>query len=105
MDLINREIQSPIETDASLRIWLEDALIRRPGPDEVIVWVEAAPLNLSGQILLLGPVDSSTLRQLGPADRPIIEGLGAAMLIGRTVAIRGKPGTYWSTRPSGRPIV
>ncbi len=74
MDSNNREIRSLIDADGSLRIWLEDVAIREPAPDEVLVRVEAAPLNPSDQILLLGPADPSTLRQTGPADRPVIEG-------------------------------
>ena len=74
MDIINREIRSLIDSDGRLRIWLEDVAVREPGPDEVLVRIEAAPLNPSDQILLLGPADPSTLRQTGPADRPVIEG-------------------------------
>lgn len=72
---MNRELRSLIDGEGRLRIWLEDAAIREPGADEVLVRIEAAPLNPSDQILLLGPVDPSTLRQAGPADRPVIEGL------------------------------
>ncbi len=123
---INRGVRSLIDAEGRLRIWLEDCAIQEPGADEVLVRVEAAPLNPSDQILLLGPVDSSTLRQVGPADRPVIEGFvprerlasiagrlgqslpvgneGAGTVVkagsdevlpvGRTVAIRGTPGTY-----------
>ena len=75
MKSINREIRSLIDADGRLRIWLEDGMIREPGADEVLVRLEAAPLNPSDQILLLGPVEPSTLRQVGSADRPVIEGL------------------------------
>ena len=75
MKIINREIRSLIDADGRLRIWLEDGMIREPGADELLVRVEAAPLNPSDQILLLGPVEPSTLRQVGSTDRPVIEGL------------------------------
>lgn len=126
MVFINREVRSLIDADGRLRIWLEDAEIQEPNADEVLVRVEAGPLNPSDQILLLGPVDPSTLRQVGSADQPVIEGfvprerlasiagrLGQALPVGnegagtvvkagsdgvlpvgRTVAIRGTPGTY-----------
>lgn len=126
MVFINREIRSLIDAEGRLRIRLEDAEIQEPSADEVLVRVEAAPLNPSDQILLLGPVDPSTLRQVGSADQPVIEGfvprerlasiagrLGQALPVGnegagtvvkagsdgvlpvgRTVAIRGAPGTY-----------
>ena len=75
MNSINREIRSLIGVDGRLQIWLEDGMIRQPLADEVLVRVEAAPLNPSDQILLLGPTDPSALRQVGSADRPVIEGL------------------------------
>ena len=74
MNSTNREIRSLIDADGCLQVWLEDGMIRQPGEDEVLVRVEAAPLNPSDQILLLGPADPSTLRQVGSADRPVIEG-------------------------------
>ena len=74
MDLLNREVRSLIDAEGRLRIWLEEVETREPGAEEVLVRVEAAPLNPSDQILLLGPSDPSTLRQVGVSDRPVIEG-------------------------------
>jgi len=43
-----------------------------PGPGEVIVRIEAAPLNPSDLGLLTGPADLATLEQGGTADRPVL---------------------------------
>ena len=74
MDPINSQVRSLIDAGGRLRVWLEDGETRAPGAGEVLVRVEAAPLNPSDQILLWGPADPSTLRQVGSADRPVIEG-------------------------------
>jgi len=43
-----------------------------PGPGEVIVRIEAAPLNPSDLGLLTGPADLATLEQGGTAHRPVL---------------------------------
>ncbi|MDA8752591.1 hypothetical protein N9M39_00360, partial [Halieaceae bacterium] len=42
------------------------------GPDEVRVWVEAAPVNPSDLGLLLGPADRSSIQVSGSAARPVV---------------------------------
>lgn len=61
MPLIGRELRSTIDTDGRLTLSLEEVEIGEPGSDEVIVRVEAAPINPSDLGLLLGPADMSTL--------------------------------------------
>ena len=68
------EIRSRISREGELRLWLEEVPLPRPSPNELVVRVEAAPLNPSDQILMLGSVDPTTLRASGTVDRPIIEG-------------------------------
>jgi NADPH:quinone reductase-like Zn-dependent oxidoreductase len=46
--------------------------IPAPGPDEVVVQIEAAPLNPSDLSLVLGPADISSARQSGSAERPVV---------------------------------
>jgi NADPH2:quinone reductase len=71
----NIEVRSRISHDGALRIWLEPQVQAAPGPDEILVRIEAAPLNPSDQILLLGPVDLGSLRAYrGDDDMPVIEG-------------------------------
>lgn len=74
LDLRNVEVRTRIDHDGHLRIWLQDVAIQAPGRDEVLVRMEAAPLNPSDQLLLFGPVDAATLKQSGTAQQPVIEG-------------------------------
>jgi hypothetical protein len=62
MTLIGREMRSTIGEDGTLTLSLEEVVIGDPAEDEVIVRVEAAPINPSDFGLLLGPADGSTLR-------------------------------------------
>jgi NADPH:quinone reductase len=49
-----------------------DVPIPKPGPDDVLVRVEAAPLNPSDLALLIGPADMATARVSGTAQRPVV---------------------------------
>ena len=63
------ELRSTV-TEGELRLHLERVRIDAPGDDEVIVRVEAAPINPSDLGLLLGPADLSTMQAGGTADLP-----------------------------------
>jgi len=66
------ELRSTISSDAKLTLSLEPVTLSPPGPDELIVRVEAAPVNPSDLFLLLGPADLSTLQAGGTAERPTL---------------------------------
>jgi NADPH2:quinone reductase len=68
------EIRSRVSREGELKLWLEEVPLPRPRPNELVVRVEAAPLNPSDQILMLGSVDLTSLRAGGTVNRPIIEG-------------------------------
>lgn len=68
-----RELRSTAREDGVLRLSLEAVTLDAPGPDEVIVKVEAAPINPSDLGLLLGPADLSTLRSAGTVESPALE--------------------------------
>lgn len=68
------EIRSRISRAGELKLWLEEVPLPKPRASELVVRVEAAPLNPSDQLLMLGSVDLKTLRASGTANRPIIEG-------------------------------
>jgi NADPH:quinone reductase-like Zn-dependent oxidoreductase len=72
--MTNLEMRTQIDGDGHLRIWLEECDVRTPAADEIVVRIDVAPLNPSDQILLLGPVDPSTLRETRVHGRPAIEG-------------------------------
>jgi NADPH:quinone reductase-like Zn-dependent oxidoreductase len=65
------EIRSRISPGGTLELFLAETVIGEPAPDEVIVRIEAAPLNPSDIGTLLGPAELSSFRALGSAERPI----------------------------------
>lgn len=58
-------LRSTVTADGLLRLALDTIETGEPGPDEVIVRVEAAPINPSDLGLLLGPADVETMRAEG----------------------------------------
>jgi NADPH2:quinone reductase len=66
------QLRSTVTSDNTLELTLVDVPIPEPGPDEVLVQVEAAPLNPSDLALLFGPADLSTARSAGPDDKPVV---------------------------------
>ena len=72
MTVTGRELRSTVTDDGTLRLTLEDVALEPPSADEVIVKVEAAPINPSDIGLLLGPANVSTLRASGTAERPAV---------------------------------
>ena len=66
------ELRSLVTPEGELRLSLDDTTLPAPGADEVLVRVEAAPINPSDLGLLLGPADLATMRAGGTADRPTL---------------------------------
>ena len=60
--LTAHELRSLVTSDGRLKLSIEEAPVPAPGADEVVVRIEAAPLNPSDIINLLGSADLSTLR-------------------------------------------
>ncbi|WP_394652282.1 zinc-binding dehydrogenase [uncultured Sphingomonas sp.] len=69
MTFTGRELRSTIDQDGILTLSLETVEVSDPADDEVVVKVEAAPINPSDLGLLLGPADVSTLEQADGALR------------------------------------
>lgn len=67
--LRGRELRSTISRDGLLTLELADVVVGEPGDDEVVVRIEAAPINPSDLGTLLGPADISTL-EAGAAGTP-----------------------------------
>jgi len=72
MTLTGRELRSAVYDDGTLRLMLEDISIGTMAPDEIVVRVEAAPINPSDLGLLLGPADIDSVRAEGTTDRPLL---------------------------------
>ena len=68
----NVELRSTISGNGLLTLDLVEASLDKPNPDQVIVRVEAAPINPSDLVLLLGPADLSTAKLSGTVDRPVL---------------------------------
>jgi NADPH2:quinone reductase len=71
----NREslqLRSLVKASGELELSLVAVAIPQPGPDEVLIRVEAAPLNPSDLGLLFGAADMGTARRAGSDARPIV---------------------------------
>lgn len=66
------ELRSLVKSDGELELSLAEVEVADPGPDEVLVRVEATPINPSDLGLLIGPADLSTLKAAGSKDRPVV---------------------------------
>lgn len=86
MPLNARELRSTVTEDGVLTLSLDNVAIDDPGDDEVIVRIEAAPINPSDLGMLLGPADVSSLS--GEAGKRLTFKVPAASL----AAVRGRLG-------------
>ncbi|MDE2988723.1 MAG: zinc-binding dehydrogenase [Chloroflexota bacterium] len=68
----SRQIRSKVTSDGQLVLSLDDAEVPPPGPDEVILRVEASPINPSDLGLLIGPADMSRAQVSGPPENPVV---------------------------------
>jgi NADPH2:quinone reductase len=66
------QLRSLIRKNGELEVSLADVEVLPPAPNEVIVRIEASPLNPSDLGLLFGAADMSTARQTGTAVYPAI---------------------------------
>jgi len=66
------QLRSLIKTSGELEISLVDVPTPEPAADEVVVRVEAAPINPSDLGLLVGAADMSTAKASGTKEAPVI---------------------------------
>jgi len=71
MNVSSLELRSEITSNGQLRLSLEEQDVAPPGPEEVLLRVEAAPINPADLSVLLGPADVATLTREGTPERPI----------------------------------
>ena len=71
MTFNGRELRSTLTEDGTLTLSLADVAIEAPGPDEIVVRMEATPINPSDLGLLLGPAAIASLEASGTPERPI----------------------------------
>lgn len=82
------QLRSEVRTDGTLRLSLVDEPTPAPGSNDVVVRIEAAPLNPSDLGLLFGGADMATAKATGTAGRPEVTATlppaAVAMMAGRT---------------------
>ena len=71
-DKTGLELRSLIKSSGELEISLASVTTPEPGPDEIVVRVEASPINPSDLGLLVGAADMSTAKASGSKNAPVI---------------------------------
>ena len=66
------QLRSLVKSSGELELSLVELDVPEPGPDEVVIRVEASPINPSDLGLLVGPADLGTARAGGTAERPVV---------------------------------
>jgi NADPH2:quinone reductase len=66
------QLRSLVTADQRVELFLDDVAVPDPGPTEVLVRIEAAPINPSDLGLLLAGADVSAASVSGPAQRPVV---------------------------------
>src|SRR5213080_3678378 len=66
------QLRSLVKKSGELEISLANVPTPEPGPDEVVVRVEASPINPSDLGLLIGAADMATAKASGIKDSPVI---------------------------------
>ena len=75
------QLRSTVKRDGLLELSLADVPIPDPKPDEVVVRIEASPINPSDLGLLFAGADMSTAKASGAPDRPVVTAsIGPQML-------------------------
>jgi NADPH2:quinone reductase len=90
MSVTSLELRSEITPAGQLRLSLEEQDVAPPGPDEVVVRVEAAPINPADLAVLIGPADVATLSSEGTAERPVTTAIVPERLAPLAAARAGK---------------
>ncbi len=66
------ELRSTVKSSGELELMLLSLPLPVPKPEQVLIRIDASPINPSDQGLLFGAADMSTARQTGTSERPII---------------------------------
>jgi NADPH:quinone reductase-like Zn-dependent oxidoreductase len=89
------QLRSLITSSGELELSLAKVEIAEPGPDEVVVRVEASPINPSDLGLLLGAADPATAKISGAADATVVKATVPA------VAMKAMAGRLDESMPVG----
>lgn len=72
MALEGLQLRSLVKKSGELELSLAKVAIPDPAPDEIVVRIEATPINPSDLGLLVGPADLSTAAASGTKDMPVV---------------------------------
>ena len=72
MALEGLQLRSHVKKSGELELTLAKVTTADPAPDEIVVRIEATPINPSDLGLLIGPADLSTASVSGSKDRPVV---------------------------------
>ena len=86
----NIELTSTISEDNKLEVALREIEIPQPGENQVVIRVEAAPINPSDLGVMFSAADMATASQSGSADRPVISADVPAKFMGAVKKRVGK---------------
>ena len=81
------QLQSLVTKDGELRLSLARVPVVEPGPEEVLVRIEATPINPSDLGLLLGPADMKSAKSAGTGEQTVVTATVSQGLM-RVVAAR-----------------
>ncbi|WP_417539231.1 hypothetical protein [Marinobacter sp.] len=86
----NIELISTISEDNTLELALREIEIPQPGENEVVIRIEAAPINPSDLGVMFSAADMTTASQSGTAERPVIRADVPAKFMGAVKKRVGK---------------
>ncbi|QJD59758.1 NADH oxidase [Pseudomonas sp. gcc21] len=86
----NIELTSTISEDNKLELALREIEIPQPGENQVVIRVEAAPINPSDLGVMFSAADMTTAKQSGSAERPVISADVPAKFMGAVKKRIGK---------------
>jgi NADPH:quinone reductase-like Zn-dependent oxidoreductase len=66
------QLRSLVKASGELELSLARIAVPEPGPNEVLVRIEASPINPSDLGLLIGPADPASARSAGSNDAPVL---------------------------------
>lgn len=69
---LSRQIRSKITSAGKLELSIESVPVPEPADHEVVVRVEATPINPSDLGLLIGPADVDSMQVTGTAENPVV---------------------------------
>lgn len=76
------QLRSIVRSSGELELSLAEVPVPQPKSDEVLIRVEASPINPSDQGLLFGAADLATAEQSGTVDRPVLRARVPAQSMG-----------------------